>query len=730
MTSHLDTVPLGTAQVPDPDLFLAAIDRLYRDWDLGVMIEDADGNTRYANRELHTLLRLPFDDPDIHLGQPSEIYLAPALAWLTQPAGFFPLMQETRAAARSRVGEDIELIDDRYLERHYSPVTQGDELVAHLWIYREITRREADRREALEGRRRLSEANQTLYAANEELNRANRLLEALVHIQDLLLSTGDEETVFAEILQASLAMTNSSFGFFAEVVYDPDKDREVLVNRALTDIAWDAATQELYHHRDVVPMVFDNSKSLFGYVHRFGQPLITNDPQHHPESAGVPPGHPALESFAGLPILARGRVVGVMGLANSPRGYSQDLYEWMQPFLATCATVLINVRGTRERRNVMERLRVMSIRAEQASVAKNDFLSRMSHEVRTPINGMLGFAQLMAMRAQNETDRADAQRIVTAGRHLLGLFDDVIDLSTIEAGQISVRPETVDIHDLLHQCQEFVADLTSERGSTISHHINLPTPTATIDPLRLRQVVLNLLGNALKYSDEGSHVTISTSAFENHTLRIDVMDDGPGIPQDRWQSVFEPFWRLETTAAEVPGRGLGLSVSRSIAEMMGGHLTLLSSQPGRTIFRLEVPMTPLDAEPAIDDAPATPVTPLQGRVLYIEDVVDNADIVAASIALLHPQLALEIVGSAKQARAAWERERPDLVLLDLHLPDADGFELLDQLHPLGIPTVVLTADATPGTQHRIQQSNAHDSLIKPITLSDLDRLLQAQLSRT
>ena len=728
MSSLDGALPFGTAQMPDPRLFLIAIDRLYRDSKLGVLIESADRTVLYANHELHTLLRLPTDDDGGQLGQSTDRYLQPGLAWVTNPDDFLTSMTLRRQSAHSRIGDDIELTDGRFLERHYAPIDEGSGVVAYLWIYREITRRESDRRDALESRSKLAAANETLSTANSSLNRANRLLEALVHIQDLLLTTGDEQAVFDEILRAGLAMTHSEFGFFAETAPDPNDGHDVLVNRALSDISWDYATQEIFEHRATKPLIFDNASSLFGAVHQTGQPLITNAPREDPRATGLPPGHPPLNSFAGLPVLARGRVLGVLGLANSPDGYAPDLYEWMQPFIATCATVLLNVRGMRERKSVLERLSVMSMRAEQASQAKNIFLSRMSHEVRTPMNGILGFAQLIGMRAESETDRADAQRIVAAGRHLLGLFGDVIDLSTIEAGQITVRNETVNIHDELHECQEFVTELQRERNATIEHQLNLDLKTATLDPLRLRQVLLNLLGNALKYSDPGSYILLKASNPTANVLRIDVIDDGPGIPRNRWEAVFEPFQRLENTARNVSGRGLGLAISRSVSEAMGGRLDLVESNPGRTLFRLEIPTTP--STETIQHVPVTAVlgnSQHTGHVLYVEDVLDNADIIRLSISLLHPRVTLEIATSGSQARESWRNHRPDLVLLDLHLPDVDGFDLLDELERRGIPVVILTADATPETQRRIDASYAQDSLIKPAALADLDRVLRAQL---
>ena len=726
-TGHTN-VPIGTLHIPQPDLFLAAIDRLYRDSDLGVLIEDAAGKVIYANQELHTLLRIPLDTGSVGLGMATDDYLQPALKWFTQPQNVADTMASARHGAISRVGDDIELVDHRYLERHYSPIFQDGRTQGYLWIYREITRRETDRREALEGRRQLAETNRTLFAANTNLNRANHLLEAVVHIQDLLISTGDETIVFNEILNVSLALTDSEFGFLAETQYNAEGDREVLVNRAISDIAWDQATAEVHAQRNITPMIFDSEESLFGYVQHTGQPLITTTPVAHPRASGLPTGHPPLSSFAGLPILVQDRVIGVLGLANSTHGFSQDLNEWMQPFLATCAAVLVNVRAMRERRVVMERLRVMSIRAEQASTAKNTFLSRMSHEVRTPLNGILGFAQLMAMRTETEVDRNDAQRIVLAGKHLLALFDDVIDLSAIEAGRITVRPQVIDLPTVMAGCAELARELQVERGSSLTFHLPDTAGLIYLDPLRLRQILLNLIANSLKYSHVGSHVNVTVTRGDGNRLIINVSDDGPGIPQEKWRDVFEPFWRHETTAASVSGRGLGLPVSRSIAEAMEGTLDLIESQPSRTVFQLNLPavLASIEEDPSAQHRSATDA-PLLGRVLYVEDMADNSDIVRATIALLHPHVDVVVARTGQQARQMWTEEQPDLVLLDLHLPDVDGFTLEKELRELNIPAVLLTADATAETQHRTEELPATRLLLKPISADVLDHVLHQHL---
>jgi len=352
----------------------------------------------------------------------------------------------------------------------------------------------------------------------------------------------------------------------------------------------------------------------------------------------------------------------------------------------------------------------------------------MSHEVRTPLNGILGFAQLMAMRTETEVDRNDAQRIVLAGKHLLALFDDVIDLSAIEAGRITVRPQVIDLPTVMAGCAELARELQVERGSSLTFHLPDTAGLIYLDPLRLRQILLNLIANSLKYSHVGSHVNVTVTRGDGNRLIINVSDDGPGIPQEKWRDVFEPFWRHETTAASVSGRGLGLPVSRSIAEAMEGTLDLIESQPSRTVFQLNLPavLASIEEDPSAQHRSATDA-PLLGRVLYVEDMADNSDIVRATIALLHPHVDVVVARTGQQARQMWTEEQPDLVLLDLHLPDVDGFTLEKELRELNIPAVLLTADATAETQHRTEELPATRLLLKPISADVLDHVLHQHL---
>jgi len=719
-------LPVGLSDVPDVPFLIRAFHHLYRDLCLGVLIEDDEGRAIYANQQLHDLLRLPDGEDRLPLGLSVDSYLSPAMAWLKEPESWRSVMDAERQQLSSPRESEIETIDGRFFVRFHSRVELDGQFAGHFWIFREFTEYEALRREAIASRSLLAEANQELLETNEDVQRTNRLLASVLRIQDLVLSTGDEKEVFDQILRTALELTESDFGFIAEVEFDATRGRTILVSRAIGAAQWDESRHAFFLQQGTQPLVFDNANSLFGYVQNTGQSLVTNDPAQHPHSGGIPAGHPPLESFAGLPIKVRDQVIGVLGLGNKPGGFSESLPTWMEIFLSTCAAVITHVRGARERREVMERLSTASRKAEQANAAKDAFLSRMSHEIRTPLNGILGFSQLISMRSISESDRKDAQRIVGAGRHLVTLIDDVLDLAAVEAGRISIKPEETDIAALIADSSRIIRDLARTAECSVSTEVDGIVDPIRIDPVRLRQILLNLIENALKYGCRGGTVNV-TARKQGDNLVVEVADHGPGIPPDQRAEVFEPFFRLAATASDTSGRGLGLAVSRSIAEAMGGTLRLASAEPGNCVFRLVVPISHTIKVASNQAKSGQPNRVLHGSVLYVEDTESNIELVSATFNFWLPNVELRIARTTAKAQESWQRQRPDLVLLDWHLPDSDGAHTLTELTRLEIPAIVVTADASPSTRQRIQEISDCPILIKPLSIEGLVEVMSTRL---
>jgi signal transduction histidine kinase/CheY-like chemotaxis protein len=371
---------------------------------------------------------------------------------------------------------------------------------------------------------------------------------------------------------------------------------------------------------------------------------------------------------------------------------------------------------------IQERQAAM-VEAERANREKNEFLSRMSHELRTPLNAILGFGQLLEMDHLSLDHEESVRYILKAGRHLLTLVDEILDISRIETGRLAISPEPVRVSDVLQEAMDLVAPTAATRRVRFNGDpAEVSQRYVLADRQRLTQVFLNLLSNAVKYNRDGGLVTLSWAPAANGGLRVSVTDTGPGIPSDKMERLFVPFDRLGAEATGVEGAGLGLSLSKRLVEAMGGTLGA-ESVPGRgSTFWVELPVVDPPADAADEIAhvsyPAAPGAARARRVvLYIEDNLSNLTLVQRLLAH-RPEVS---VLPAMQGRLGLElarEHRPHLILLDLNLPDISGADVLRDLREKpetrDIPVVVISADITPGQIARLRDAGARQYLTKPL----------------
>jgi signal transduction histidine kinase len=391
--------------------------------------------------------------------------------------------------------------------------------------------------------------------------------------------------------------------------------------------------------------------------------------------------------------------------------------------------VLLTERGTEQEAEIFLRgqeLQRLNKELEKASQAKNEFLSLMSHELRTPLAAIMGFSELLALADLDEKKRGWAETIQRAGNHLLRLVDEVLDISRIEAGELPLSVEPIEIGPLLDDVIELVQPIADGRGVTIRPpEITDRSSYVHADNQRLKQVVINLLSNAVKYNREGGEVRVSVDAVGSDRMRIAVSDTGPGIDADSLAKLFTPFERLHA-GADVEGTGLGLALSRTLVEAMGGRIEV-ESEPGQgSAFTVELGRgEPAAVEAATEEErELVAERPYDGerRLLYIEDTVANLRLVE-EILESRPSVKLLPAGMGRLGLELAVEHRPDLILLDLHLPDIDGEEVLAGLRAdertRDIPVVVLSADATERSREPVLQNGARAYLTKPIGVREL-----------
>lgn len=374
--------------------------------------------------------------------------------------------------------------------------------------------------------------------------------------------------------------------------------------------------------------------------------------------------------------------------------------------------------------------------AEKASQAKSEFLGKMSHELRTPLNAILGFGQLLEMDEMPPDQHQSVKYILKSGRHLLDLINEILDIARIEAGRISLSLEPIRVEDAVHEAMDLIRPLADARD--IRMFLKIPSSTdvyVMADAQRFKQVLLNLLSNAVKYNRYGGSIVITGSLTMSGALRLDMRDEGPGIPSEKMERLFQPFDRLGLTDEDQQGTGLGLMLSRGLIEAMNGRLWAESEVGNGTLMRMELPLVTEELKEnlmaEVDEYLQNNHQENNGVVLYIEDNLANIKLVEAILSRI-PMVKLV---TAMQGHLAMDMARehlPDLILLDVHLPDMNGADLLATLkqepETKEIPVIVISADATSTQVHRLMELGARKYLTKPIVVKEFIDVINEALT--
>jgi len=360
--------------------------------------------------------------------------------------------------------------------------------------------------------------------------------------------------------------------------------------------------------------------------------------------------------------------------------------------------------------------------AERANRAKSEFLSRMSHELRTPLNAILGFGQLLETSTLAPDDVESVQQILKGGRHLLDLINEVLDIARIESRSLSLSPEPVSVEDVVHEVVDLILPLAAERGIELRLDSSDPPRFVLADRQRLKQVMLNLLANAVKYNREGGSVTVFYHLDLPDQLSIWVSDTGPGIaPEDR-ERLFFPFDRLDAETSGMEGTGLGLALTKTLVEAMHGTIGVESELGRGSAFWVSLPLENAPDAGSAHEAPSDPLVAgsLQVRtVLCIEQ--DPSDLTLMERLLANrPGMKLLTTIQGRMGLDLAREHAPDLIVLDVDLPDIPGEEVVRRLRrdPATRKTqvIVTSADCTEGQMRRLFAAGANEYLTKPLNV--------------
>jgi PAS domain S-box-containing protein len=702
---------------------------------IGVLVEDDQRRVAAVNEEFCRLFSLPVSPADLVGADCAEA--AEALKHLfVAPDDFLRRIDELLRTRETVEAEEIRLADGRMFERDSIPILDDSVAMGHLWQYRDVT-------ESLERAR--------------ALQRSNELLRALGKAQQQYIQTADPGAVFNTLLEDLLSLTDSEYGFIGEVLLD--RQGRYLKTHAITNIAWNEETRDFYEQNAPTGMVFRNLDTLFGAVMRDGETVIANSPSTDPRRGGLPEGHPDLNAFLGLPFFLGNEMIGMVGIANRPGGYDEALIRELEPFLATCtsvvsafrtasqllrsehrtgaimdasidAVVMIDadgliiefnpaaerifgyrradvigrsmgevivppaLRSTHERgmerylatgkpRVLDRRLELTGMRAdgsefpvevsitrlpevdppifvgslrditdrvssqralelakeaaEGANRAKSEFLATVSHEIRTPLNVIMGMTEVASEQAATPDQRELLEIVLTNAQSLLQVIDEILDISKIEAGRMEVTPAVTRLVDIIEDVCVSLAPRAHEKGLELLFELSPDLPEAvSVDGLRLRQVIVNLVGNAIKFTAGGwVHVRATAHPGSDGVVpfTLEVTDTGPGIPAGQQDMVFDRFVQLDgTTRREHGGAGLGLSISRSLVELMGGRIRVDSVVGRGSTFVVELEL-PVVQDPS-QDPPEAELAVADLRAAVLTDRPRFADAVGSSLRAL------------------------------------------------------------------------------------------------
>lgn len=379
------------------------------------------------------------------------------------------------------------------------------------------------------------------------------------------------------------------------------------------------------------------------------------------------------------------------------------------------------------RKIYQSKLESAKFEAEKSNRAKSEFLARMSHELRTPMNSILGFGQLLQMDSDNLTglQKKNTERIISAGDHLLELINEVLDLSKVESGKMKLSMEVVDVIPVVDEVISLSKALATEKNVSLEYQKKSGESWfVKIDQLRFKQVVFNLISNAIKYNKPDGSVVIFYEELGSGMLRLGVRDTGHGIAEDKKERLFKPFERFDVDAETIEGTGIGLTITKQLVEMMKGTISFESTAGKGSFFYVDVPVCNKVTLAHVEEKAKTIQPSLNNdnvkKVLYVEDTATNIELVK-QILTKSENIRLLFASNALAGIELAQSEIPDLILMDIHMPGMDGLTAFKKLQTINetkdIPVIALTADAMDVDIKKAMNMGFKDYITKPINVA-------------
>jgi signal transduction histidine kinase len=587
----------------------------------------------------------------------------------------------------------------------------------------------------------------TIYQRSQaSLNAEVRRLRFLLGLTERLQNSNCLQEIGQFALSYLVEAMNAAFGD-VKVISGEGADRQAgaISNHISTQFIASYGEPAVEEMQELLSGGITYGEGLLWQVVETGKPLFVEDYANHPNAV------PGFRNFGigqlGIfPIAAtNGTIIGVLTLESRDLQKLQETLH-QEVLLAACRTLGAAI----ERAQAQESLRRVNEQLEYSSQLKSEFLASMSHELRTPLNSILGFSDLLLRQQLSDRQINYVELIEKSGQHLLQLINDILDLSKIEAGKVELNLQPVRVHELATDCLKMIQPRAHKKRIALSLELDYRISKVLLDERRVRQIAINLLSNAVKFTAERGQVKLSgrlaygseiggdyrpdCSPVNASTpyLCLEVKDSGIGIPKDRWHLLFRPFQQVDSSLTRRhDGSGLGLALTKRLAELHGGTVSFQSVCGEGSVFRVWLPLTEMhpdlgtlvssSLDPDRDCPDAVPLPVGSKRILVVEDQPFNQMLITEVLEL--EGYAVETIADGKKMRERIESVGllPDLILMDIQLPDIDGFELMRQLkaHPAwkSVPTIALTAMAMRGDRERCLEAGAVAYLSKPLDLN-------------
>ena len=699
---------------------------LFESFPLGITITDSAGNILESNKESEKLLGLAKEEHTDRQIDGEEWRLIHPDGRPMQPDEFASTIALKNNIVVSNMEMGIIKSDDdvTWINVTAAPIPLENYGIAIT--YNDITDKRLAEDKVKESLKEKEKQTAELNAAYKELHWEADVNAALAEIASILLSgTLSLEVITDVILMKALAITQSEHGYVSSI--DPETGDNV--GHTLTKMLGESC--EIDHSFQIIsfPQKPDGTYGgLWGCSLNDCSPFYTESPEKHPSAAGLPDKHIPISRFLSFPVVAGGRPVGQIALANSSRQYNAKDLDAISRIAGLYSLVL-------QRNRDQEELKIALESAKVATRAKSEFLANMSHEIRTPLNGVLGMLQLIGETPLNEEQRSYIETAISSGKSLLKIINDILDFSKVEAGKVELNDEEFELDKVLESVINIFKNQASRKGINLHYGIKKETPLNLVgDSGRLRQILFNLIGNSMKFTSTGEIRIMVGLDEENRSERtaaisFSVNDTGVGIPSDKLESIFEPFSQVDGSfKRNFDGTGLGLSIVKRFVELLGGHIDVESEEGEGTQFTFTVKF--VVGESVNDSQMPTEMTFKQTsnktslNILLAEDNPVNQLLGKKLLEKLgHSVMVAE---NGQKAIELLSIDKFDLLFMDVQMPVVDGVEATNLIRNdksgkinSNIPIIAMTAHAMTGDKEKFLETGMDDYVSKPIDKDEL-----------